>query len=219
MSVRGLRRCGERAVVLDADGDGGPAALAAAVTGVADRESVTLVDVVPGAATVLVVAATAADLAMFIRVLPAVATSVAASMAGSAAAEGSAPVEIAVRYDGPDLASVAENTGLSVDEVVRLHGAVTYRAAFTGFAPGFAYLVGLDGRLRMPRRNSPRPFVPAGSVAIADVYTAVYPRATPGGWHLIGSTDAVMFDPTRADPALLSPGTRVRLVRQPGPLP
>ena len=83
----------------------------------------------------------------------------------------------------------------------------TYEAAFTGFAPGFAYLSGLDPALRMPRRSSPRPRVPPGSVAIADTYTAVYPRPSPGGWHLLATTDVTLFDPAREPPALITPGS------------
>jgi KipI family sensor histidine kinase inhibitor len=119
-------------------------------------------------------------------------------------------VTLPVSYDGPDLAVVAEATGLAVDEVVRLHAATVYTAAFTGFAPGFAYLTGLPEQLQLPRRAEPRTRVPAGSVAVADVYTAVYPRESPGGWNLLGTTDAVLFDPDRVPAALLPPGTRVR---------
>jgi KipI family sensor histidine kinase inhibitor len=133
----------------------------------------------------------------------------------AAAAHSGEVVEIPARYDGPDLADVAAAAGVSAGEVVRRHSAVTYEASFTGFAPGFAYLTGLDPALRMTRRSSPRPRVPAGSVAIADAYSAVYPRASPGGWHLLGSTDVVIFDASRDPAALIAPGTRVRFV----PLP
>lgn len=119
-------------------------------------------------------------------------------------------LEIPVRYDGPDLALVADATGLSVSEVVARHSQVTYFAAFSGFAPGYVYCTGLDQELWLPRRPSPRTSVPAGSVAIADAYTAVYPQASPGGWHLIGSTDLTLFDLTRSEPALIRPGDRVR---------
>jgi allophanate hydrolase subunit 1 len=85
-----------------------------------------------------------------------------------------------------------------------------YRVAFCGFAPGFAYLTGLDPRLQVPRLESPRTSVAAGSVAIAGPYTAAYPRPSPGGWRLLGHTDAALWDVTRAEPALLIPGTRVR---------
>jgi len=121
-------------------------------------------------------------------------------------------VELAVRYDGPDLAEVARLTGLSPEEVVGRHGGAEHVVAFLGFQPGFAYLVGGDERLHVPRRDEPRTVVPAGSVAIAGPYSGVYPRASPGGWRLLGSTAAVMFDPGRESPALLAPGDRVRFV-------
>lgn len=122
-------------------------------------------------------------------------------------------VEIAVRYDGEDLSAVAELCGLEVAEVVALHTGSDLVSAFCGFAPGFAYLSGLGEPLvSVPRRQTPRTRVPAGAVAIAGGYTAVYPSASPGGWHLIGHTDAVLWDPTAAEPALLPPGTRVRFV-------
>jgi KipI family sensor histidine kinase inhibitor len=124
----------------------------------------------------------------------------------------SAPIEVEVRYDGEDLESVATAVGLDVDEVVALHTAAAYVVAFCGFAPGFGYLRGLDPRLHLPRRATPRTRVPAGSVAIAAEYTAVYPRPSPGGWHLLGSTDRVMFDPDRSPPALFEPGVHVRFV-------
>jgi KipI family sensor histidine kinase inhibitor len=118
-------------------------------------------------------------------------------------------VRVPVRYDGADLAAVAQLACLSVDQVVAQHSAVEYTAAFCGFAPGFAYLTGVPTALRVPRRATPRTTVPAGAVALADEFTAVYPRASPGGWQLIGSTDLPMFDVDREPPALLSPGTRV----------
>ena len=121
-------------------------------------------------------------------------------------------VEIPVRYDGPDLGEVAGLTGLSQSEVVRRHSACTYQVAFTGFAPGFAYLVGGDPALDVPRRDTPRTVVPAGSLAIAGGFTGIYPKDSPGGWRLIGSTPLEMFDLDRTPAALLQPGFRVRLV-------
>ncbi len=119
-------------------------------------------------------------------------------------------VELVVRYDGADLDSVAELSGLTVLEVIHRHCAVDYIVQFCGFAPGFGYLTGLDPALRLPRLSTPRPAVPAGSVAIAGEYTAIYPRSSPGGWRLLGRTDAVLFDLDRSRPALLAPGTVVR---------
>lgn len=121
-------------------------------------------------------------------------------------------VEIPVRYDGPDLAAVGEAAGLSVEDVIARHHRATYTCAFCGFAPGFAYLRGLDPALHLPRLATPRTRVPAGAVAIADRYTAVYPSVTPGGWHLIGQTDAAMWDVHRDPPALITPGATVRFV-------
>ena len=121
-------------------------------------------------------------------------------------------VEIPVTYDGPDLDEVARLTGLSPEEVVARHTGVGHLAAFLGFQPGFAYLTGGDARLHVPRREVPRTRVPGGTVAIAGPYAGVYPRDSPGGWRLLGSTTAVMFDPAREPPALLAPGDRVRFV-------
>jgi KipI family sensor histidine kinase inhibitor len=121
-----------------------------------------------------------------------------------------AEVLLDVDYDGPDLTDVARLTGLTEDEVVARHTGAQYTVAFGGFMPGFAYLTGLDPALRVPRLDSPRERVPAGSVAIADEFSAVYPAATPGGWRLLGWCDVVLFDVAREKPALLQPGTRVR---------
>lgn len=119
-------------------------------------------------------------------------------------------IEIRVAYDGPDLDDVARAAQLSSAEVARLHAAATYVVDTIGFAPGFAYLTGLDARLRQPRRATPRPRVAAGSLAIADAFTAVYPFDSPGGWHLIGrAVDTRMFDERGA---LLQLGDRVRFV-------
>ncbi|MFD5341281.1 5-oxoprolinase subunit B family protein [Streptomyces hawaiiensis] len=126
-------------------------------------------------------------------------------------------VEIPVRYDGPDLADVAAHWGVPEHEVARIHGDTEFRVAFCGFAPGFGYLTGLPPRYDVPRRATPRTAVPAGSVALAGPYTGVYPRSSPGGWQLIGTTDAVLWDHARVPAALLSPGTRVRFVPEAGP--
>lgn len=121
-------------------------------------------------------------------------------------------VEVAVTYDGEDLEEVAGLAGVSAEEVVRRHLDGEYVAAFCGFAPGFAYLDGLDPALHVPRRDSPRERVPAGAVAVADRFTAVYPSASPGGWRLLGRTGAPLWDAERDPPALLPPGTRVRFL-------
>ncbi|CAL9382408.1 5-oxoprolinase subunit B family protein [Streptomyces sp. enrichment culture] len=121
-------------------------------------------------------------------------------------------VEIPVRYDGPDLGDVAAHWGVPVPEVARIHAGTEFRVAFCGFAPGFGYLTGLPPRYDVPRRATPRTAVPAGAVALAGPYTGVYPRSSPGGWQLIGSTDTVLWDHARVPAALLSPGVRVRFV-------
>ncbi|MFE9451529.1 allophanate hydrolase subunit 1 [Streptomyces sp. NPDC006739] len=121
-------------------------------------------------------------------------------------------VELPVRYDGPDLAEVAAHWGVPEREAARIHAANEFTVAFCGFAPGFGYLTGLPAHYDVPRRATPRTAVPAGAVALAGPYTGVYPRSSPGGWQLIGTTDAVLWDPARVPAALLSPGTRVRFV-------
>jgi KipI family sensor histidine kinase inhibitor len=121
-------------------------------------------------------------------------------------------VQIPVRYDGEDLAEVAQILGLSTEEVVRRHTGSEWSVAFTGFAPGFAYLSGGDPCFNVPRRATPRTKVPAGAVALAGSFSAVYPQASPGGWQIIGVTDTAMWDLSRDLPALLQPGYRVRFV-------
>lgn len=119
-------------------------------------------------------------------------------------------VEVPVRYDGEDLADVAALTGLTSEEVVRRHAASEFTVAFAGFAPGFGYLVGGDPALHVPRRQSPRTRIPAGSVALAGAFSGVYPQASPGGWQIIGTTPVPMWDLGRDPPALFQPGARVR---------
>lgn len=188
---------GDRAVLVE-DPPGGPAAWARGVrAGSLDG----VVDVVPAARTVLV------------RWSHDPGEDVDARLAAVEPVHGSddrREVVVPVHYDGPDLADVAAAARVTVDEVVRLHSAARYEVAFCGFAPGFGYLTGLPDTLHLPRRTTPRTMVPAGSVAIAAGYAAVYPGASPGGWHLLGRTDLVMFDPSRQRPALLTPGTVVR---------
>ncbi|MEU3891750.1 allophanate hydrolase subunit 1 [Streptomyces sp. NPDC029041] len=130
----------------------------------------------------------------------------------SAPPRAGAVVEIPLRYNGPDLGDVAAHWGVPEREVARIHAETEFRVAFCGFAPGFGYLTGLPPRYDVPRRATPRTAVPAGSVALAGPYTGVYPRSSPGGWQLIGTTDVVLWDHARVPAALLSPGTRVRFV-------
>jgi KipI family sensor histidine kinase inhibitor len=119
-------------------------------------------------------------------------------------------VEIPVEYDGADLEDVADRWGTDVDGVVAQHSELEFVSAFCGFSPGFAYLAGLPDHLAVPRLDSPRSKVPAGAVALAGTWCAAYPTASPGGWRLIGRTDAALWDAARDQPALLAPGTRVR---------
>jgi KipI family sensor histidine kinase inhibitor len=166
-----------------------------------------VVDVVPGWDTVLVVGAPGAGDA-----LDALAADLPTRRLRELPAERERLAEIPVTYDGPDLADVARLTGLSVDEVVARHSAPTYTVAFLGFAPGFPYLVGLDPALRVPRLDTPRTAVPAGSVGIGGGQTGVYPRETPGGWRIVGRTGEVLFDAGRDPAALLAAGDRLRFV-------
>ncbi|RWZ46164.1 carboxyltransferase domain-containing protein [Labedella phragmitis] len=163
-----------------------------------------VVDVVPGARTLLVAfrpsAVSAEALARDVRSRP----------LDALAAREATLRRIPVRYDGEDLSAVAELLGVAADEVVRRHADAEYAVAFVGFAPGFAYLTGGDPLLDVPRRSSPRTRIPAGSVALAGTYSGVYPRESPGGWQLIGTTDLPMWDLARERPAFLEPGDRVR---------
>ncbi len=161
------------------------------------------VDVVPGAATVLLDGVRDRD-----RVAAAL-----ADWSPRQPEENEARlVEVPVRYDGPDLETVAKLWEVGVEEVVARHRGTEYVVAFCGFAPGFAYLSGLAEALAVPRLEEPRTKVPAGSVGLAASYTGVYPRSSPGGWQLIGRTEMELWDPRRDPPALLAPGTRVRFV-------
>jgi KipI family sensor histidine kinase inhibitor len=192
-----FRRCGGSALLVETDEVlGWYAALTA-------RPVPGVVDVVPAARTLLVRYESDVDFEM-------VAGRLAEVTPDEPAAAGGEPVTVPVRYDGEDLDDVARVTGMSVDEVVSVHTGARYTVAFTGFAPGFGYLTGLDERLRLPRRDSPRTRVPSGAVAVAGEYTGVYPRPSPGGWHLLGSTTAPLWDTEREPPALLLPGTEVR---------
>jgi KipI family sensor histidine kinase inhibitor len=123
---------------------------------------------------------------------------------------GQPDVTIDVVYDGADLDDVATLTGLTPEQVIAAHTGTPWQVGFMGFAPGFAYLVGGDERLRVPRRAEPRTTVPPGAVALAGEFSGIYPRQSPGGWQLIGRTDAVLFDVHRDKPALLTPGTWVQ---------
>ena len=192
-----VRRCGESALLIETDEVLG---WYAALT---DRRLPGVVDLVPAARTLLVCMESFVDLREFAATLATMSPGSPQELTGD-------PVTIPVRYDGADLAEVARLTSLSEDEVVSVHTGPEYVVGFTGFAPGFGYLTGLDERLRLPRRETPRTRVPAGAVAVAGEYTGVYPRPSPGGWHLLGTTSVTLWDASRETPALLRPGSRVR---------
>ena len=134
---------------------------------------------------------------------------------GHAATAPPRTVEIPVCYETPyalDLEEIATRTALAGDEVVRLHIASPHRVLMIGFAPGHPYIGGLDARLAIPRRATPRPRMERGSVAIANGQTSIYPFVTPGGWNVIGRTPVTLFDPRREPPSLLEPNDAVRFV-------
>ncbi len=170
-----------------------------------------VLDIVPAARSVLLHLATGTTPQQAAALVGALATPV-TGPARPEAQEPADPVELAVVYDGPDLDAVARATGLTPSEVVRAHTGTVWRCAFAGFAPGFGYLRSPDDRLTVPRRSEPRTRVPAGAVALAAGYAAVYPRESPGGWQLIGRTAARLWDLERDPPALVRPGTSVRFV-------
>ncbi|MCH1866640.1 allophanate hydrolase subunit 1 [Nocardioides sp. CFH 31398] len=181
-----------------------------------------VVDVVPAARTLLLRCATGADLERAVDTVTALELPDAPPTSGE-------EVTVEVVYDGEDLGDVATHLGCDVEEVVRRHTATRWRVAFTGFAPGFGYLVPDTGRdaghdaghdgaddephpLEVPRRPESRTAVPAGAVGLAGEFSGVYPRSSPGGWQLIGSTATPTWDVDRDPPALLTPGARVRFV-------
>jgi KipI family sensor histidine kinase inhibitor len=199
-----LRRCGTDAVLVEVDSLGEVHAVHAALADAVDRDELPeLVELVPAARTVLAAVRPNSGLTRLYDVL------------NRLDVEHPPPrprheVRIPVDYDGPDLELVAQTAGIPVDEVIALHSRAEYSVAFTGFAPGFGYLIGLPEPLKQARLHQPRAKVPAGSVGIAGEFTGIYPRESPGGWRLIGRTDAPLFDPKREPPALLSPGDVVR---------
>ncbi len=206
MTATVLRPAGDRALLLET----GDTATTVAVSETIRLAGLTEIeDLVPAAATVLVRVAKGTDLAAFGRQLQDLARSV------GPAGDDTIPHDelvVPVTYDGPDLADVATATGLSPAKVIDAHAGTPWRAAFVGFAPGFAYLVGGDPRLSVPRRAQSRTSVPAGSVALAGGYSAVYPRESPGGWQLIGTTRMRLWQETADPPASIRPGRWVRFV-------
>lgn len=191
-----IRPFGPRAVLVET-GD----ALTAAALATWARSHVTADEIVPAARTVLFDGVSLADLEPLL-----------AGWSPSAAAVERSSVAVATTYDGPDLDRVAELWSCPVEEVVARHSALEFTSVFCGFAPGFAYLAGLPAEWQVPRLASPRPRVPAGTVAIAGEWCGVYPSASPGGWLLLGTVTVPLWDAASPEPALLAPGTRVRFV-------
>jgi len=194
---------GDRALLIDCETTGQVATLA---EGLLSDRLPGVVDVVAGARTVLVTVGGAEDLGPVRAAL----ASYPMPPPELPPAPSTADVVIDVVYDGPDLAEVAGLLGMPIAEVVSAHTATPWRVGFGGFAPGFAYLVDGDPRLAVPRRAEPRTRVPAGSVALAGEFSGIYPRDSPGGWQLIGRTEAALWDIDRDPPALLTPGMWVR---------
>jgi KipI family sensor histidine kinase inhibitor len=204
---------GDAAILVELEDTGAVLALTAALHEMTagDPELAAVGDIVPAARTLLLVATPETDLGALAGTVRRLAARLTTAAAPALAAEHTIPV----RYDGPDLDEVARLTGLSAQEVVAAHTGTPWRVGFGGFAPGFAYLVDGDPRLAVSRRAEPRPSVPAGSVGLAGDYSGIYPRASPGGWRLIGTTDIVLWDAGRDRPALLEPGDIVRFEAQP----
>lgn len=199
-----IRRYADLGVLVETDSTGQALALCAAVetAGIGARAR-------PGWRTVLVEPVGAGPAA---GRLEAAVQELAAGVPPDAVPPPGRLVELTVVYDGQDLSTVSGALGMPVDEVVRRHAAAVYTVVCLGFSRAFPYLEGLDPALRLPRRGTPRERVPAGSVAIAADQAGVYPWPSPGGWHLLGRTAAVLFDPDRDPPSALRPGDRVRFV-------
>jgi len=201
-----VRDYGDQALLLECESTDHVLAVTAAAR---EADLPGVLDIVPGARTVLVKVehprfqASARQRLSTLHAEP-------VSAAPSFSADAAINVVIDVVYDGDDLAEVAERTGLGIDGVINAHTGTPWRVGFSGFAPGFAYLIDGDPRLHIPRRAEPRTQVPAGAVGLAGEFSGVYPRRSPGGWQLIGRTDAVMWDVARPEPALLTPGMWVQ---------
>jgi KipI family sensor histidine kinase inhibitor len=198
VTVMEIRTVGTSALLIEVDD---PLAWFAALEAERSAGRLDATDIVPGARTVLLDGVASV-------------TSLAAALRGwpppTAAPVAEDDLDIPVTFDGPDLGSVAAHAGLSTEAVIEALTGITFRVAFGGFAPGFAYLSGLPWSV--PRLDNPRPRVPAGSVALAAEFAGIYPTASPGGWQLVGRTDTVLFDIDRTPPALLTPGRAVRFV-------
>src|SRR5579859_2922390 len=190
--------------------------IAAVALGLRDSRPIGVLDIVPAYATLALhydPAAIGVGTSPYEALVEAIGTWLNTKYTGATVA--GRVIEIPVCYGGvfgEDLQALAQSRGLSADEVIALHSGATYHVHMLGFVPGFAYLGGLDARLAMPRRDTPRPRVPAGSVAIAGEQTAVYPLDTPGGWQIIGRTPLQLFAPEATPPSVLNAGDTVRFV-------
>lgn len=206
--------CGERAVLVELPDLDTVLRTAETITGLRERAGpwTAVTELVPAERTLLISVSDPNALPGVTSALRAVLQS--DPSCGAARARPAHVVVVPTRYDGPDLDEVAELTGLTRSEVVAAHTGTPWRVAFTGFTPGFGYLVGGDPRLSLPRRAAPRPEVPPGAVALGGGYCGVYPRRSPGGWYLIGTTGLTLFDESASPPALLTPGTTVQFVAE-----
>ncbi len=199
------RRAGPSAVLLEWDDEAAVSAAYDLLVAARTEGVLTASEIVPAARTVLVDGVTDPDR---IRTLME-----AGGVHAPSPAAGSLPtITIPTTYDGEDLDDVARMWRTDRAGVVAIHTGTEFRVAFCGFAPGFAYLTGLDAQHHVARRPSPRTRVPAGTVALAGPYSGVYPSASPGGWQCIGRTEAMLFDLENDPPALLAPGVTVRFV-------
>ena len=196
-----VRPCGEDGWLLDLEDNRSVHRWAATIRGAALAG---VLELVPGLNTLLVTLDPAVTSAAALR------TALESMQPGPDVVDDSSHHVVEVCYDGEDLAEVSRLTGLDTGDVVAAHTGTPWRVAFCGFAPGFAYLVGGDPRLRVPRRNEARVRVPAGAVAIAGEFSSIYPRVSPGGWQLLGHTDAVLWDSLADPPTVLSPGAVVQ---------
>lgn len=199
-----VHRAGDRGWLVDLE----PGHIAALVREIRGRAWFSLVrDLVPAAASILVLAHSVADMAALRAELDRLLAGFDPATAPGGAEGGT--VVVPVVYDGEDLASVGAALDLAPAEIVAAHTAATHRVGFFGFAPGFAYIDGSPPGLALPRRDSPRPRVAAGAVAIAGTQTVVYPGGTPGGWHIIGHTEELLWNIEWDDPSRLAIGDRV----------
>lgn len=207
-----IRSAGDRAFLLIPDDPERVGGLVAELSG---RPVTGVVDILPAAETVLVTLDSVRSAPRVRHELERVVAAVSAAqpdVSRGTFTPATEPVPIPVRYDGPDLDTVAATLDLRPDQVIAAHTAATWQCAFVGFAPGFGYLTAADWRYRVPRRDTARTRIPAGSVGLAGSWSAVYPRETPGGWQLIGTTALTMWDTDRDPPALVHAGARVRFV-------